>query len=288
MKYSTLLLVLAGALSACSKDSASQTAQAATRPATPAVTTPAAETPVPLVDPDTTRTPVNAAPVTPAKTPELSTEMRDIDTRPSDPVGTDATIEGSDRDSQAGLSDSLTPPGLPIPTATDGAAAPKDLAAADSKPMKPKDATAPLGTVDMEFVAKAPSISAFAVEASELAVLQATTPFVREFAQLLVADHGDATREFDELLRGKGPGASKELSTEHQSRLDTLRTKQGVDFDRQYRDILVSEHKDAIALFDRAANDCEDADLKAFAAKWLTTLRAHQTKLSEMPPTSGT
>ena len=61
----------------------------------------------------------------------------------------------------------------------------------------------------------------------------------------------------------------------------------GVDFDRQYRDMQVSAHTDAIALFEHASTKCEDADVKAFAAKVLPTLREHQQKLSEMPPTAG-
>jgi len=312
MKHSTFLLVIAGALGACGKDNVSQAAQSATRPTTPAAT-PAPAPVIPLTDPNVLRTPV--------KQPELSSEMRDTDKRDADrrdtdtrdtdtrdtdtrdtdkrdtdQVGMDATHEDSDRSGQAGLSDALTQPGLPTPGAIDGTTAgttaPKDLSA-DAKIVKPKaaalpkDAALPLGAMDQEFVTKAPNIGLFAVEASELAVLQATTPFVREFAQMLVVDHEDANRELDEIVRGKGTTSSKELDSEHQSRLTTLRSKQGVDFDRQYRDLLVSEHNDAIALFDRAASDCEDTELKAFAAKWLPTLRAHQAKLSEMPPTSG-
>ncbi len=277
MKYSTLLLVLVGALSACSKDNASQAAQSAARPATSEVTT-AAKPAAPLTDPNAARTL--------AKQPELSTAMRDMDARATDPAGTDATFEGSERSGQAGSSDSLTQPGVPTPDGMSGTTAPKGLAT-DSKPVKPKGAAAPLGSMDQEFLAKAPNIGLFAVRSSELAVLQATTPFVREFAQMLILDHGDANRELDEIVRGKGSIATKELDAEHQSRLTILSTKTGVDFDRQYRDMQVSEHNDAIALFDRAANDCEDADLKAFAAKLLPILRAHQAKLSEMPPTGG-
>jgi|GEM_PF-1764156 len=308
MKHSTLILVIAGALGACGKDNASQAAQSATRPTTPSANTPAPAPVIPLTDPNAGRTPV--------KQPELSSQMRDTDKRDTDKratdqpgtdqpgtdqvgtdqVGMDTTFEDSDRSGQAGLSDALTQPGLPAPGAIDGATAgttaPKDLTA-DAKIVKPKDAALPkspalpLGAMDQEFVMKAPNIGLFAVVASELAVVQATTPFVREFAQMLVVDHGDANRELDEIVRGMGPASTKELDPEHQSRLTTLRSKQGVEFDRQYRDLLVSEHNDAIALFDRAASDCEDAGLKAFAAKWLPTLRAHQAKLSEMPPTSG-
>jgi len=303
MKHSTLILVIAGALGACGKDNASQAAQSATRPTTPSANTPAPAPVIPLTDPNAGRTPV--------KQPELSSQMRDTDKRDTDKratdqpgtdqvgtdqVGMDTTFEDSDRSGQAGLSDALTQPGLPAPGAIDGATAgttaPKDLTA-DAKIVKPKDAALPkspalpLGAMDQEFVMKAPNIGLFAVVASELAVSQATTPFVREFAQMLVVDHGDANRELDEIVRGMGPASTKELDPEHQSRLTTLRSKQGVEFDRQYRDLLVSEHNDAIALFDRAASDCEDAGLKAFAAKWLPTLRAHQAKLSEMPPTSG-
>jgi putative membrane protein len=40
-------------------------------------------------------------------------------------------------------------------------------------------------------------------------------------------------------------------------------------------DMMVDDHKEDIDMFEKAANNLKDADLKAFAARTLPTLRAH-------------
>lgn len=305
MKHTILLLALAGAsactLGACSRENASTDAHAAA-PITAAGTGPA-DSARPR---DAVRTPVT--PPTP-----VLTDPGDIDTRPTDPVGTDATIVDSQKvvDAQkdedlgtSGTSDALLPPGLPPQQTPDGNTPPTDpqLGATagntpgasakpgskDSKDSKgAKDETARVGPADAEFLTKAANGGLFEVESGELAVLQATTPFVRDFAQMMVVDHGDANRDLEALAREKGLQFPKALDEESERRLNTLREQKGVDFDRQYRDMQVTAHKDAIALYEKASTECEDADLKAFASKMLPALREHQRRLNEMPPTEG-
>ncbi len=244
-------------------------------------------------------------------------DPHDIDTRPTNPVGTDATFQvadvgkidmdaqtsepsGKDQDS-AGSSDSLLPPGeVPAPPVDPNA--PMDPSAkktevaqtpdangtdASKNPNLKKDDAAKLGSMDGEFIQKAAVSGLYEVEASELAILQATTPEMRDFAQLMVDDHGDALRSLEDLARKKGAAIPKETDTEHQSRISSLRDMHGLEFDREYRAQQITAHKDAIALFERAASKCEDADLKALAEKLLPTLRDHEEKLNAIPPTEG-
>ncbi len=286
MKHATILIALVCALTACSGEKTPGDTYAASRPQTQDATTSTPKPATPLADPETARTPVLPPPT---QNKPHDVDPHDIDTRSTDPVGTDATVTGAGEDKDAGMRDPLTPPGVPPPQGPLGAASGSGAAAA-TKPGS-KDATpgtkSALGSMDTEFVTKAILVGLFEVQASELAVSQATTPFVREFAQMMVMDHGDANRELGQLARGKGALVPTELDQEYQSRVSTLRDQKGVDFDRQYRDMQVTAHNDAIALFDRAATKCEDADLKAYAAKLLPTLREHQRKLNEMPPTEG-
>lgn len=297
MKYAPLLLALAGALGACSGEKAPTDVHAKAPSTPPSTATPSTTRADPLTDPNAARAPVT--------TP--NTDPRAIDTRPTDPVGTDAVVTTEPPEPKKPVEpqepvdpevdDALTPPGEPVPPQTppNGANTPGDVVAkvpasttgASGKNANEDAAKPRLGTMDLEFVSKAAVAGLFEVESSELAVMQATTPFVREFAQMMVMDHESANRDLEEIARGKGATFPKELDSEHQKRLTTLRDQKGVDFDRQYRDMQVTAHKDAIALYDRAATECEDADLKAYAAKVLPTLRAHQKKLNEMPPTQG-
>lgn len=54
-----------------------------------------------------------------------------------------------------------------------------------------------------------------------------------------------------------------------------LNDKSRNDFDKAYCEMMVSGHKDAIALFEKASTEATDSDIKAWAAATLPTLRAH-------------
>lgn len=283
MKHTTYLLALVGAcaLAACSQEKTTTETYAAA---------PAATTDRPVTTSESNRTPVTTItpppPVTPPALPPAD-PLDDIDTRATDPVGTDAVVVEPQKKGEPGTDDALIPPGLPPPQTPDGNTPPTDPTG-EAKPVtKTGGETAALGTMDAEFIQKAAIGGLFEVESSELAVLQATTPFVRDFAQMMVVDHGDSNRQLETIVREKGGQMPKELDAEHQRRLTTLRDQKGIDFDRQYRDMQVTTHKDAIALYERASTSCEDRDLKAFATKLLPALREHQRRLNEMPPTEG-
>jgi putative membrane protein len=62
----------------------------------------------------------------------------------------------------------------------------------------------------------------------------------------------------------------------HQQLTKRLETMKGTDFDRLYiEEAGIKDHKDAVDLFTRQANSGQDADLKAFAAKTLPTIKHH-------------
>ncbi|MDP3180182.1 MAG: DUF4142 domain-containing protein, partial [Bacteroidota bacterium] len=54
-----------------------------------------------------------------------------------------------------------------------------------------------------------------------------------------------------------------------------LNEKSGIDFDKAYADMMVSEHKDAIDIFDKASTDGNDSEIKNWATVSLPELRKH-------------
>lgn len=301
MKHTIQFLVLAGALSACG-DQYDNTLAAAKQ---------SEDRNLPSIDELK-----QEAKATESTTPSrVAVDPTEIDTRDTSPQTTDATFERSAEQStnpnkdegSAAMSDALTPPGQlnqpgQVPTPTPAPKAPVTNPESGTDPMatpdaqkkpngtppsdaQPKDELAKLDSIDVEFLKKAAVAGLFEVESSELAVLQATTPEIRDFAQLMVTDHGAANQDVGDLAKQKGATVPKELDSEHSARLSTLRDLRGIEFDRQYRDIQITAHKDAIALFERAASESKDADVKALAERLLPTLRMHEEKLNAIPPT---
>ncbi len=67
-----------------------------------------------------------------------------------------------------------------------------------------------------------------------------------------------------------------------QEKYEELSKKTGKNFDEAYVEFTVKDHKEDIEKFEEQAEDGKNADLKAFAAKMLPSLRAHLQKVESI------
>lgn len=133
---------------------------------------------------------------------------------------------------------------------------------------------------DQYFVEQASQGGLFEVESSRLALEQRSSQTTCEFARMMIDDHGKTSHELATLARRKDLRASSSVDALHQEKLDELRRIEGAEFDTKYRQCQIKAHDEAIALFERAARDCRDSALKAFAQRTLPTLRTHRSHLT--------
>lgn len=73
-----------------------------------------------------------------------------------------------------------------------------------------------------------------------------------------------------------------ELDSSHQSKMDALKKLEGEDFSKQYFKDQLGAHEDAVSLFERYAEDGDDAQLQAFARQTLPTLKLHLEMVKEL------
>jgi putative membrane protein len=127
-----------------------------------------------------------------------------------------------------------------------------------------------------DFAMKAAAGGMFEVEASKMAVQKATAANVKSFAEKLVADHTKANDELKALASKKSITLPSMVSKKHQDKLDKLAKLSGTEFDEEYMEMMDADHEKDVRLFEKASNsDDIDAEVKAFAAKTLPTLRMH-------------
>lgn len=67
----------------------------------------------------------------------------------------------------------------------------------------------------------------------------------------------------------------------------TLSKKSGEEFDRSYVDMMVDQHEDDVKLFERAAKDAQDPEVRAFASRHLSSLQAHLEQAQNLMKTSA-
>lgn len=126
-----------------------------------------------------------------------------------------------------------------------------------------------------EFLTEAASGGMTEVELGKLAQEKSQNQKVKDFGAMMVQDHSAANDELKQLAMSKNVSLPDAPLPKHQDEIDNLKEKSGADFDKAYMDLMVSDHKDDIDEFQDAADNSEDADIKAFAAKTLPVLQGH-------------
>jgi putative membrane protein len=147
---------------------------------------------------------------------------------------------------------------------------------------------AQLARADRGFLEQAAQNGHAEIEASRLAVQKSGDPQVKRFAQTMIDEHTRMGQELQALARSKGMDVPQEPSMMQKARLKLLSTSDGDDFTRRYVDSFGLEaHRDTIKLFQEAARDAQDPEVKAFASRGMPALQRHLTMAGELPQGKG-
>ena len=95
-------------------------------------------------------------------------------------------------------------------------------------------------------------------------------------------DHGIASQELRGLAIAKGLALPTSVDEAHKELGDRLATMSGSQFDREYMNAMVADHEQAVADFDKASREAQDADVKRWATSKLPILREHLAMAKEI------
>ncbi|HEX4782437.1 MAG TPA: DUF4142 domain-containing protein [Usitatibacter sp.] len=111
------------------------------------------------------------------------------------------------------------------------------------------------------------------VEAGKIAQGRASNADVKQFASRMVEDHTKAGDKLKSIASSKGVALPSGPDKKHQADLDKLSKSQ--NFDRDYMDAMVKDHKKAVGDFEKQSKSAKDPDVKNFASSTLPTLQEH-------------
>ncbi len=139
---------------------------------------------------------------------------------------------------------------------------------------------APSGTAgqklsDQEFVKAADEIDMTEMRVGKLAQNDASSQAIKHCAERMADDHAKMNKELRDIAQKKGITFPDKLDQKHQELLDQLGKLKGADFDRTFVKDMVAGHEKAIEKFEAEAKNGQDPEIKAWAEKWLPTLRDH-------------
>jgi putative membrane protein len=113
------------------------------------------------------------------------------------------------------------------------------------------------------------------VDLGKLASDKANSDEVKKFAQRMVADHSKANDELKGIAQSKNITWPSDLDPTAKATRVRLEKLSGAAFERAYIQEMVTGHRKAVAAFKTESTSGNDPDIKAWAAKTLSTIEDH-------------
>ena len=140
---------------------------------------------------------------------------------------------------------------------------------------------------DAAFVKKAAAGGMAEVEMARLAKDKAENAEVKAFADRLERDHTQANTELKTIAASKQIELPATPPASHKAMHDRLSKLSGAEFDRAFVAAMLDHHQQDVRDFSREASNGKDAEVKAFAARTLPTLKEHLQQVQSLSKAVG-
>ena len=125
------------------------------------------------------------------------------------------------------------------------------------------------------FLVRAANATMAELEMAHMTQQIATIPSIKDFASMLAEEHQRLQQEIKSLATAKHIVLPAAVSNDDQKDINDLAEMNGRNYDKAFINKIIDRHKDGIRLYDVAAKDAADADIKNFANNTLVKLRIH-------------
>lgn len=126
-----------------------------------------------------------------------------------------------------------------------------------------------------EFMTQAAASDMFEIETGNMAVSKGALASTQTFGAELVSDHTNSSNELKALAAKMNVTLPTTLPADKQALRTELAALNAMPFDRRFASVQVDAHRQAVALYEDAEGDIENAEVRAFIQKTLPVLREH-------------
>lgn len=136
-----------------------------------------------------------------------------------------------------------------------------------------------LSPQDQVFLVRAAEGNLAEISLAQMAMQKSRTPGVRSVAQTIMTGHTQAHNDLMALATRKGMAIRPMLSPTHVAVSERLSRASRAQFDMMYMGNQTDDHENAIALYQTQIANGQDADLKAYAQRYLPDILGHTTMI---------
>lgn len=128
---------------------------------------------------------------------------------------------------------------------------------------------------DALFLVNAAEINLEEIQIGQLAQQKSKTTDIIAYGKMIEEAHRKSLSELNILAAKKAITIPTSLTDNAQDAYKKLLNVSDVAFDKEFCNMMVSGHKDAIAKFDKASTESKDSDIKTWAIATLPCLNSH-------------
>lgn len=128
---------------------------------------------------------------------------------------------------------------------------------------------------DTEFITKAAQANMAEVQLGKLGAQKSQNDQVKQFSQRLQTDHQSANQKLAPIAQSKSVPLPKDIGSQHQKQMSQLQGLSGAQFDKAFATTALKDHAQTIDLFQKEAQQGQDAAVKQYAQSMLPSLQHH-------------
>jgi putative membrane protein len=128
------------------------------------------------------------------------------------------------------------------------------------------------------FVTSAGQAGMAEIALANMALSKSQNEDVRQFAQMMIADHSSSGDELKALAATKSYEFPSDMNESQNAIAENLSRLPSAAFDKEYVKVAVADHSAAEGLFSAEAKSGADPEVKAWAAKTLPVIKMHLQK----------
>jgi putative membrane protein len=155
-----------------------------------------------------------------------------------------------------------------------------------------EDRPASVSHGEQDFMITATQGNLAELESARIALQKSGDSDVKDYAKMIKSEHTKALEDLTDLMHDKNVRQTKAIAADTQQDINRMNNLTGGEFDREFINMMVTDHQKAIELFRDQQSSAQDRDVKKYVDDTLPKLEMHldkaqqlQTKLFSAPPT---
>lgn len=132
-----------------------------------------------------------------------------------------------------------------------------------------------LSEADKKFMKEAATGGAAEIQLGQMAQGKAGDAQVKQFGERMVKDHSKADDELKALAKSQHFALPTQLDPKHKAAKARLDKLSGSKFDQSYMQMMLQDHTQTVAKFQRESEHGQDRTVKDFAKQTLPVLQSH-------------